>query len=231
MIGIIEQNWSQDGERTLPITNWRVGGSIAATNWLHSSSSGFCDDFSAPVLNSGWHWVDPLGDSSYSLTANPGHLRLFTPDNNHDLYPYANLNAPRVLQYINGDFVVTTKVTINPQYNYQGAGLLIWQNVNNFVRLERTLVDGVDMWFNIGGNHAGIQIPYFNQSVYLRFQRSGSSITASYSTSGLSWTTVSTVDFPSVSTLQVGLSLTNQWQNNPIWADFDYFGLGSCTFP
>lgn len=38
-IGIIEQNWSSNGQRPLPVTNWRVGGSMAVTNWLHAGGT------------------------------------------------------------------------------------------------------------------------------------------------------------------------------------------------
>jgi len=34
-IDIIEQNWAQSGQRTLMVTNWRVGGSMPVINWLH----------------------------------------------------------------------------------------------------------------------------------------------------------------------------------------------------
>ncbi|NUM48759.1 MAG: CHAP domain-containing protein, partial [Anaerolineales bacterium] len=35
-IEILEQNWSQSGHRSLPVANWRVGGSMSVVNWLHS---------------------------------------------------------------------------------------------------------------------------------------------------------------------------------------------------
>lgn len=34
-IEIIEQNWSQGGRRNIPIKNWRVGGDMTVSNWLH----------------------------------------------------------------------------------------------------------------------------------------------------------------------------------------------------
>ncbi|MBX3057128.1 MAG: SUMF1/EgtB/PvdO family nonheme iron enzyme [Anaerolineae bacterium] len=34
-ISIIEQNWSANGQCSLPVRNWRVGGSMPAINWLH----------------------------------------------------------------------------------------------------------------------------------------------------------------------------------------------------
>lgn len=195
-----------------------------------SVSSGFCDNFNNSSLDPIWTWIDPLGDSSYSLTISPGFLRLYTPDGGHDLYPIANFNAPRLIQSIGGDFVVTTKVTINPAFNYQGTGLLIWQDVNNYIRLERTLVDGIDMWSRIGGVYSGIQILFSNPTVYLRLQRSGNTITGSYSENGLTWTTVTTSDLPAASTLQVGLVLINQWQDHPISSTFDFFEVnGGCT--
>src|SRR5215203_6139035 len=48
---------------------------------------------------------------------------------------------------------------------------------------------------------------------YLRIQRSGNSVTASYSENGYDWTTATTEAFPTGSTVQVGLDLINQWQD------------------
>lgn len=188
---------------------------------------GFCDDFNSNELKPGWIWVDPLGDSNYSLTEHNDYLRLDTPDGGHDLYQ--NLDAPRMVQSISGNFVSTTKVSINPLYNYQGAGLLIWQDSDNYVRLERTLVQGIDMWYKVDGIYNGIEIPYTNSIAYLRFERAGNTITAWYSDNGSTWNTVTDISFPAEETLEVGLVLINEWQDNPIIADFDYFELSSCT--
>ena len=38
-IGIIEQNYSPAGYQTLPVRNWRVGGSLSAIGWLHKPST------------------------------------------------------------------------------------------------------------------------------------------------------------------------------------------------
>ena len=212
-----------DGDLDAFVGNWNEANKV----WLNQGASGFCDYFDSSSLNPGWTWVDPLGDSSYSLTANPGYLRLYTPDGGHDLYQ--SLDAPRMLQPISGDFVATIKVTMYPSYNYQGAGLLIWQDENNYIRLERTLVDGVDMWYRIEGLYDGIQIPYSNPTVYLRVRRLENNFTAWYSENGSDWIEVTTVDYSAANTLQVGLDLINEWQDNPIWADFDYFELDWCA--
>jgi len=195
-------------------------------------STGFCDYFTSPSLNSGWTWVDPLGDSSHSLTANPGHLRLYTPDGGHDLY--LNLNAPRMLQPISGDFVATTKVTMYSDYSYQGAGLLIWQDSDNYIRLELNGPHhGINYVHRIDGVYFGLDpdpVPG-GTTVYLRFMRAGNTFSASFSGDGSTWQDRHTVSYPASDLLYVGLSLLNEWQDHPIWADFDYFELDSCGPP
>lgn len=187
------------------------------------------DNFNQSSLDTGWVWIDPLGDSSFSLTDNPGNLRLSTPDRGHDLYPYSNLNAPRLMRDVTGDFQVVTKVTIDPRYNYQGAGLLLWQDENNYVRLERTLVEGVDLWYRINGSYSGFEVPYSSPSVYLKLERSGSSVLVGYSLNGQDWIVLPTLNVALADNLQVGISLLNEWQDNPIWADFDFFSFGECS--
>ncbi|NTU78486.1 MAG: DUF1349 domain-containing protein [Chloroflexales bacterium] len=188
----------------------------------------FCDTFDGSQLNSSWQWVNPLGDATYSLTEQPGDMRLTVPRGGYDLY--SNYNAPRLLRSVSGDFTATTKVTIDPTFNYQGAGLLVWQDENNYIRLERTLVSGIDLWYKTAGVYAGKEIS-FNSSntVFLRLQRADSTVTAWYSLDNTNWEYVFAVTNPSLSAqVQVGLALTNQWQDNPIHADFDFFQLNSC---
>ena len=196
---------------------------LASAQMVEHRGGGFLDDFGSPMLQPGWVWVDPLGDCNYSLTDNPGHLRLYAPDGGHDLY--MNLDAPRLVRPVRGDFVATTKVTINPTHNYQGAGLLIWHDQDNYVRLERTLVSGIDMWYRVAGAYGGVEIPFSGSPVFLRLQRAGDRVTAWYSEDASKWVEVSTIDFKVSGTLRVGLDLINQWQDNPIWADFDFFKL------
>ncbi len=194
-----------------------------------TATNGFCDNFDDSSLNGGWQWVDPLGDSSYSLTDNPGHLRISTSNGGHDLY--ANTNAPRLLQPVHGDFTVVTKVTISPAFNYQGAGLLIWQDENNYVRLERTLVSGIDFLYKMGGTNYSDEISFStSDTVYLKLQRAGNDFSAWYSMDNLTWEFVQTINFPNINhQLQTGPVLINQWQDNPIYADFDFFHFDSCS--
>lgn len=189
-------------------------------------SSSLCDDFDNTTLNSGWHWIDLKGDSSYSLTDNPGFLRITVYGRGHDLYQ--NLNAPRMLQDVEGNFTVATRVTINPQYNYQAAGLLYWQDQNNYVRLERTLVKGIDLLFRIRGVYNAVEIPFFVSTTFLKFEMSGLTLQGFYSEDGYNWSSVEAVQVPSSNNGQIGIDVVNEWQDNPISADFDYFKFDQC---
>ena len=64
--------------------------------------------------------------------------------------PESILNSPRVMREIEGDFVVTVKVvgefpaggkSINPKtVPFNGAGILVWSDPDNYIRLERAAI-------------------------------------------------------------------------------------------
>jgi regulation of enolase protein 1 (concanavalin A-like superfamily) len=84
----------------------------------------------------GWEWIDP--DEKREPTPHDvktGVLRIKVPPNK-DLYG-ANRNAPRYLKVITGDFQIETRLKFYPMENHQGAGLLIWDDGDNYLRLER----------------------------------------------------------------------------------------------
>ena len=94
----------------------------------------FNDDFQG-AWNSKLVWTDPNNDVTYSFTAHTGFLRLTVPDDN-DLAGVINYDAPRLLVPQNGNFTLETLVEFDPQETYQGAGLLVWQDEDSFLRLE-----------------------------------------------------------------------------------------------
>jgi len=188
------------------------------------------DEFGGTVLNPAWIWLDPLRDCNYNLTANPGHLRIFVPGDGHDLYPGANYNAPRVIQLASGDFVIETRVLFDPQHDAQGAGILIWKDSDNYLRLDRLFHIGGQV-VDLSGKKAGTwfpnaQTPYLLTETYLRLERTADTFTAKYSEDGIDWITLGNISFPFVDPVCIGLFVIDQWQNNPIYADFDYFRVG-----
>jgi regulation of enolase protein 1 (concanavalin A-like superfamily) len=189
-------------------------------------TSCFSDEFSTSSLSSGWTWIDPLNDSSYSLTANPGSLRIATSGGSHDLNPGFDFNAPRILQPISGDFDVATKVTIDPIHLFQSAGLVAWFDQSNFAWIGRSTADEIAPVFFRAGQQLsaqGIQ-GVTSTTVYLRMQKTGDTLATYYSPNRSDWTLVKSAEYPSAPSIaSVGLFLINNHQDNPIAADFDDF--------
>ena len=146
----------------------------------------------------------------------------------HDLYPDGSiLNAPRVVRPVRGDFVFTVKVVGDFQPDgtsttpgkppYNGAGILIWNDSDNFIRLDRYAVvrDGkvigsVLLLVRKGGQPGHARGEAFEQGTcYLRVQRKGNVIIGALSTDGSKWTELKPIEASWPATLTVGLDGAN----------------------
>jgi regulation of enolase protein 1 (concanavalin A-like superfamily) len=93
--------------------------------------------------------VDPDGDCKFRVDT--GELRIKIPGTPHRLgIELGSTNGPRVLRSVEGDFHVQVKVlgafpsanrSLVGKYPWYGAGLLIWQDEKNYIRLERARMD------------------------------------------------------------------------------------------
>ena len=106
-----------------------------------------------PPSIKGWGKViDPDGDCR--VATDQGAVLITVPKTHHDLTytdEYTKLNSPRVLQPVEGDFTLQVKVPAFPlpgdaassggRHSFVSAGLLIWQDKKNFIRLERAAVE------------------------------------------------------------------------------------------
>jgi beta-xylosidase len=98
----------------------------------------------------GWLWIDPDFKSSPSRkNLKKGVLSVTIPAGK-DLYG-DNRTAPRYIKAIKGDFQIETRVKFSPIANYQGAGLLIFKDDNNYLRFERA-------YGGVGGGGSGLRI-------------------------------------------------------------------------
>ncbi|HVF46860.1 MAG TPA: DUF1349 domain-containing protein [Pyrinomonadaceae bacterium] len=98
----------------------------------------------------GWQWIDPA--EKYDPTPHDvkkGVLRISIPSKK-DLYG-DNRTAPRYIKAITGDFQIETRVKFLPKENYQGAGLLIYKDDDNYIRFERA-------YGGVGGGGEGIRL-------------------------------------------------------------------------
>jgi regulation of enolase protein 1 (concanavalin A-like superfamily) len=192
----------------------------------------------------GWGTItDPDNDCQIKST-----LCITVPDKNHDLDPRRGMNAPRLLKKVRGDFTVQVKISgdfkpghmsTGPGRPFNGAGLLIWQNENNFVRLERNAYwvsetlycypPLIEHWRD--GEYSGLtptstRADEFSKgrSIWLKLRRLGKRMTASYSHDGEEWTVAKefTVDFPDK--VSVGIAALNT-SNAPFSVEFEAFEI------
>jgi len=236
----------QEGENTLVISLTRFSKRDWLEQWyddvqfrdmdLLISQTPFNDEFDS--LNPRWDWVDLLGDCSYSLTETLGFLTVNVPgalewSKGHDLW-LLNFNAPRLLQPVRGDFYIETKVIANPQYNYQAAGLLVWQDTRHYLRLERNswLGGGIYTSAHYGEGPRWTFRPTKATEVSLRVSRIGDTFASWYREEGASsWTLLGQATAPMSDTVLVGLAVYNQWVNQSMSAKFDYFHIGRVAPP
>ena len=198
---------------------------------VEASGSCFADEFSSSPLSPGWTWVDPLDDSGYSLEENPGYLRISVPDGHHDLDPPWYLDAPRILQSINGNFNVEIKVRVNPTVLFQSAGLLVWFDQDNFVWIGRSTYNRIGDRFVRDGEvlESPPEIRGITQTtVYFRITREGNTISNYYSLDNSNWSLFRSDEYPSAPAVaDAGMYVLNNdvvdATDTSIVADFDYF--------
>ncbi len=169
------------------------------------------------------------------MAARPGYLRITAPTGN-DLYPVTNYNAPRLLQRVAGDFAIETHIEFAPALGYQGAGLLVWQDDNNFLRLERGNagiespdVSGIRLDIEQNAVYDAVaptsQRPTPTTNFELRLQRNGSRFMAWWREPGQAWDYIGGTDTAFNDELLIGLALISEYGVTQTTADYDYFHI------
>jgi len=134
------------------------------------------------------------------------------------------------------DFELRTRVTFAPTSNYQIAGLVIYQDTNNYLMLGRAYCDAVPptclgnaIYFErieggaaVGGNFATSTAS--QDEVYLRIVRRDTTYSGYYSEDGDSWTLVGNhISSGATELSRVGLTAAQDLDDMRIPADFDFF--------
>ncbi|MEZ4677330.1 MAG: DUF1349 domain-containing protein [Caldilineaceae bacterium] len=215
----------------------RAGASAQSSDSCKEAISDTFNGEVAPI----WVWTDPYNDATYDPSARPDYLRITAPRGN-DLYPGFNYDAPRLLQPITGDFVMETRLEADPAYNYQGAGLLIWQDSDNFVRLELGYggvaggnVRGIRLDREYNGGYIAVSAtpatPTSATIVELRLTRRGEEITASWRFVDQAWQAIAGTTMKLNAELFIGITaIANPNVPTSIIADFAHVRI-SCPLP
>src|SRR5262249_10345217 len=149
--------------------------------------------------------IDPDGDCE--IEAQGKNLSITIPGTYHDLNADMDkYNAPRVLREVTGDFVIQVKVvgdfkpgakSLNPKsVPYNGAGIFVWRDSDNFIRLERGAIvrGGKSGTFALfeeregGSTCAQHNGPLTPGTTYLWMERRGKTIFGRVSKDGKNWT-------------------------------------------
>lgn len=193
----------------------------------------------------------PLGD--WGIAIDPDHdcriddkgnvLEISIPNTHHDLNADNDkLNSPRVLREVTGDFTMTVKVSgafrpntksTNPKaVPYIGAGIVVWQDSNNYVFLGRAAINRNNKisefaafeereWGTRGAlNNRGIE----PGGVYLRVERRNNRILGATSKDGKTWARLDPMELGYPATLKVGLYAINGC-TEPMSVRFEDFDL------
>lgn len=206
------------------------------------SSNGTYTEPTPIATQPGWGQVfDPDGDCT--ITADGNALTIRVPPTPHDLSAeIGHLNAPRVLQEVEGDFRIQVKVcgtlhptdaTIAGRVAFQSGGLLLWSDSEHYVRLERAAL-------NRNGpikSYASWEMRFTPQFVtspsvdllesdtYLRLERRADQLLASVSPDGQQWTDLLPIQASFPSKVQVGVAAVNAAQQ-PLALRFEKLQLG-----
>jgi len=212
-----------------------ISGHFAASCFLFLMTGfgtfGFADEVKPLDIAAGWGRVsDPEGDCAFEHKDNTFTIRV--PGEDHDLWPIkGKVNAPLVLQDIEGDFTVEVLVRSVEKAQkdtaipgrasttaFHAGTLVIWQDAKNLVRLDRTDMNKegkaiTSCYFHIFKNgerivELALVVP--DRPTNLRLARTGDHLTAAYSQNGgKTWREfpVQTIELPAK--VKTGISALN----------------------
>jgi regulation of enolase protein 1 (concanavalin A-like superfamily) len=183
----------------------------------------------------GWGMLIDL-DNDCTVSPGEGKLTITVPGGTHDLNKQlGGMSAPRVLREVDGDFTIQVKVSgeFDPgdeaaKHNnrdiapFCSAGLLLWQDEKNYLRLERNgwcrdgkigcykpLIEYYRDSVPPPESEATLEQFFKGQSTWLKFERRGNSVTASYSHDGEEWTTAKEITVELPPRIQAGIAAVN----------------------
>jgi RNA polymerase sigma factor (sigma-70 family) len=197
-----------------------------------------------PLALRGWGVaIDPAGDTRFSVEK--GALTLTVAPGEHALAAEkGRMNAPRILQEVQGDFIVQVRVASRPLLGVKSvveahlpihtAGLLLWQDSRNYVRLKRAsiLPKGGE-----GRSFAGLELrrdgkleregnvqPLEGGATWLRLERRGVKVLGAISADAVRWTAFEPVALRLPQRCYIGVA-AGQNTTVPFEASFSEFEL------
>jgi len=220
--------------------------SIKLESWVSGGTGRFRDiifldefDTIKPV----WEWIDPRGDCTRHLgqpavggilreregwleiQVGPNHDLWWGPDGNS-----GNMDAPRMLQPISGDFAIELKMTASEQQKEHG-GLLIWKDPDHYIRLDKTSAlhafrGDIRFETHVNRRYAAIGRGKHDSVMnFLRLERTRHEFQAYSSADGQTWNTCGNATVVMNDPLMVGILAMCPGNIPPTTSRFDYFKI------
>lgn len=188
------------------------------------------DDFQTDQLGRGWRWVREDA-AHWNLTARPGWLRIVTQFGS--LYRTEH-NDQRNLLLVDppgGQFELRTRLDFHPEQDFQAAGLIAYQDDDNYVLLERAFSsfavgDGIYLDLEWRGDLESQCRPVSGRALELRLARDASEWVGYFRLGTGGWEEVGRLRDPGLGIRGVGLFGTNGGVDPlaaEIPADFAFF--------
>ncbi|NJP97176.1 alpha-N-arabinofuranosidase [Nonomuraea sp. FMUSA5-5] len=183
------------------------------------------DQFDGTTLGADWSVLSP-DDSRWSLSGGALHLDTLTGDTHQATNTARNLF---LVDVPDGDFEVVAKLSAPVALDYQSAGLLAWQDWDNYVRAGLAHVGFaggpvIETATEVGAafTSAFAARPGSTAEV-LKLARTGDEFTSSY-WDGTAWVQASKLS-AAIKVGQVGLFGLSAQNGTSMRADFDYFAI------
>jgi cytochrome c len=202
--------------------------------------AGRSDDFLGAELDED-RWT--VLNRDQNLAVEDGHL--VVPTTTTDFYGTDNTTVPNlVLQDLpDGPFTATAKLTLPARQQYQQAGLLIWEDQDNYAKMviqgRSQAADPATRIFQfireenaqpneVGESNSAALGADYPDTVYVRFVSDGENLQAAYSADGTDFTTMpQTKSIADLENARIGLvSLKGNGTASPVLdAQFDWFHI------
>ena len=166
---------------------------LAVILFCNTVQADWVDNFDGNEPNQAvWTFVNPLGDASFAMNGGAAVINV-PPGTNHDIE--VPIEAPRLMaDFNNVNFTIETKFNSLVTLGYQMQGLLIQQDLNNFIRFD-VAYNGSNVYLYVAYFSGGQGTSKLNATIqpaalyYLRINRQGNVWTLYYSVNGSQWNT------------------------------------------
>lgn len=188
----------------------------------------YSDDFDNHEINRNkWYLI---GDYKYSLSERKGFLRIKTYPSSLDDFVYNEYNiANMFVQYTTQkNYSFETKLFIIKDNYGDRAGLILFQDYNNYIELVRTDVDDkqyIEFFYNKNGNTFSyrIKIPNNSKNIALKLTKRNNIYYSYYKINDASkWVQVSKYSGSEFDIQRIGITAYSPFSSNSVY-DFDCF--------